>query len=307
MRMPLVAALVFVGALAGCNTATPADGTPSPTFASTPLTTPAPTTAPTTGPTDAPTPTPTASAAAIDPDIAVVRIEQVGGMLPISMTLQFYPTVALYGDGRLILEGPQIEIYPGPALPNLLVTHVSQRGVEQVLAWAAEAGMVGEDRTLGEPLLDSGVTQFTITGPGGSHRTAVTNFDEADPPIAATKQFMELMQNLRQWLPDDIASDETAYEWDRLRIISSPADPTVVADPELVSELDWPLADLATLGESLSEPAQYRCFVVEGDDLATLRPMVAQANQLTWWNSGSEAYQLQLHPLLPDDEDCPAF
>jgi hypothetical protein len=176
-----------------------------------------------------------------------------------------------------------------------------------VLDWASEAGLQGEDRQLGEPLLDAGVTQFTIVRPEGTHRTAVTNLDEPGLEIAAAAQFLALMQDLRQWLPDDIASDGAPYEWDRLRIISSPADPTVVADPELATEMDWPLEDLATLGISLSEPAQYRCFVVEGDDLVTLRPMVEQANQLTMWNSGDEQYQLTFHPMLPDEQDCPGF
>jgi hypothetical protein len=252
-------------------------------------------------------PVPSATPAGADPDVAVVKIEQVGGMLPPWMTLGFYPSVALYGDGRLILQGPQIDIYPGPAVPNLQVLYISQRGVQQVLDWAAEAGLQGEDRQLGEPLLDAGVTQFTIVRPEGTHRTSVTNLGEPGLEIAAAAQFQELMLNLRQWLPDDIASDEAPYEWDRLRLVSSPADPTAVADPDLATELDWPLEDLATLGVSLSEPAQYRCFVVEGDDLATLRPLVEQANQLTLWNSGGEQYQLTLHPMLPDDEDCPGF
>jgi hypothetical protein len=252
-------------------------------------------------------PVATASPTGTGADVAVVKIEQVGGMLPPWMTLAFYPSVALYGDGRLIMEGPQIELYPGPALPNLQVSRISQRGVGQVLDWAAEAGMSGEDRQLGQPLLDAGVTQFTIVRAEGAHRTTVTNLGEGTPEIAAAAQFLELMQNLRQWLPDEIAGGETPYEWSRLRVVSSPADPTTIADPQLVSELDWPLGDLATLGKSLSEPAQYRCFVIEGADLALLRPLVADANELTMWNSGGTAYQLQLHPQLPDDQDCPGF
>jgi hypothetical protein len=228
-------------------------------------------------------------------------------MLPPWMTLEFYPSVALYGDGRMIMEGAQIELYPGPALPNLQVLRISQRGVGQVLGWAAEAGLHGEDRQLGEPLLDAGVTQFTIVRPEGAHRTTVTNMGEGTVEIAAAAQFLELMQNLRQWLPDDIAAEEAPYEWTRLRVVSSPADPTTIDDPQLVSEMEWPLDDLATLGKSLSEPAQYRCFIVDGADLALLRPLLADANELTVWNSGGTAYQLRLHPQLPDDEDCPGF
>jgi gas vesicle protein len=55
----------------------------------------------------------------------VVKIEQVGGFIAPWVTLGRYPTVVLYADGRLIMEGPQIEIYPGPALPNLQVTQLT--------------------------------------------------------------------------------------------------------------------------------------------------------------------------------------
>ena len=110
-----------------------------------------------TGPSSTPgvTPTPGASATPApsatplgNADVAVIRIEQTPGMLPPWESMRWYPTVALYGDGRLITQGPVMDIYPGPALPNLQVTHFSQAAVEQALAWAAEAGLHGEDRQL---------------------------------------------------------------------------------------------------------------------------------------------------------------
>ncbi len=304
MKLRLCLLVVMAALFAACGAATTASPTPGSTMS--------PSSAPTDGPMSTPppssAPTPSATATGADPDEAAVKIEEVGGMLPPWMRLQFYPSAALYVDGRLIVQGPQIDIYPGPALPNLQVIHFSQRGVQQVLDWAAEAGLEGEDRQLGEAMLDAPVMMFTIVRPEGTHRTSVTNLGEAGVEIAAAAQFLELMQNLPEWLPDEVASAAVPYEWDRLRVVSSPADPTVVADPDLASEMDWPLADLATLGESLSEPPQYRCFVIEGaDGLAELRPIFEQANQLTEWNSGGEQYQLQFHPLLPDDEECPGF
>ncbi len=258
----------------------------------------------TAGPTGAPSPTPTSVPNA---NVAVVRIEQTGGMLPPWETMRWYPSVVLYGDGRLILQGPQIEIYPGPALPNLQVTHVSQRGVEQVLQWAAEAGLQGEDRQLGDPILDSGVTLFTVVSATGTHHTSVTTMASARPEIGALVAFQTLMLDLRSWLPNDIAGAETPYAWDRLRIISFPGDPNNQPDPNLVSIVDWPLGGISTIGKSFGEPVTYRCGLIEGDDLATLRPLLEQANELTLWRSDDVTYQLYLHPLLPDDEACPGF
>ena len=260
---------------------------------------------PSPSPSTTPTSTPSGPPAA---DVAVVRIEQTGGMLPIWDTLRWYPFVAMYGDGRLITQGPQIEIYPGPALPNLVVTQLSERGVNQVLDWAVEAGLAGPDRQLGEPLLDSGVTLFTITSSDGTHRTSVWDMAGSDSDTAAVRQFQEVLTNVRAHLPDDIAGDDAPYEYDRMRILSFPVDPEAPPEPNLVSFMDWPLdTPIAEIGTSLGEPAEYRCAQVEGDDLDTLKPSLVEANELTLWRSDDLVYQLYLHPLLPDDEPCPGF
>jgi len=64
--------------------------------------------------------------------------------------------------------------------------------------------------------------------------------------------------------------------------------------------LDWPLADLSTLGEAVL-PEGYRRVVVSGDDLSTLRPLLGQATQITLWKSGDREYYLYFRPLLPDE------
>ena len=290
--------------LAACTGLPAATAGPSQSTEPTSPPTANPTTSPTTNPitaqpTSAPTP-------AVDVSQAVVKIEQVGGMLPPWETLGFYPSVALYDDGRLITQGPQIDIYPGPALPNLQVTQLTQDGVLQVLDWAAEAGLTGPDRQLGEPSFDAGQTVFTVTSAAGTHRSSVPDLSLSDPDIGALRQFQDLMMNLRAFLGDDVVGDDQPYAFDRLRVISMLADPGNVVDPELGSTLEWPLDEpLATLGTSISEPANYRCGSIEGDDLAALMPLLQQANELTLWQSEKELYQLELRPLLPDEEACP--
>ena len=75
-----------------------------------------PSASPSASPSNLPTASPSPSPSPIgNANLAVVRIEQTGGMLPPWVTLGNYPNVVLYGDGRLILQGPQIELYPGPA------------------------------------------------------------------------------------------------------------------------------------------------------------------------------------------------
>ena len=239
---------------------------------------------------------------------AVVKIEQLGGMLPAWETLRFYPSVVLYADGRLITEGPQIDIYPGPALPNLQVTHLTQAGVQQVLDWAAEAGLQGPDRQLGEPMMDAGQTVFTVVSADGTHHSSVPDLSLSDPDVGALRQFQDLMMNLRSYLADDIVGDDEPYAFDRLRVIAGPADPTTIVDPQLATTLEWPLdTSIADLGTRISDPASWSCGVVQGEDLIALRPLLDQANELTIWISDGNEYVLRLHPMLPDEEPCPGF
>jgi hypothetical protein len=48
----------------------------------------------------------------------------------------------------------------------------------------------------------------------------------------------------------------------------------------------------------------FRCGVVTGPDLETLRPLLAQATSITGWRSGGELYTLILLPMLPDESGC---
>ncbi len=237
--------------LVACGGATTASPTIQPTLAPSP----GPTTQPTTSLTPVPSPSPIATASSnVGDDVAVVKIEQTGGMLPPWETARWYPTAALYGDGRLIVQGPQIEIYPGRALPNLVVTHLSQAGVDQVIDWAAEAGLQGEDRQLGDAEFDSGVTVFTVATAEGTHTTTVADMAAGDPEVGALNQFVSVMTDLPNYLPNEIASDATPYVYDRLRVISFAAEAVDMPDPAAVTEVDWPLDPLADLGTSFGEP-----------------------------------------------------
>ncbi|MDL2334831.1 MAG: hypothetical protein QFC55_02220 [Chloroflexota bacterium] len=240
-----------------------------------------------------------------------MRIENVGGFLPPMMTLRDYPDVVLYGDGRLITQGPQLELYPGPALPGLVMTQLTQHGIEQVLEWAREAGLAGPDRLLGQPIPDAGVTNFTIIYPGGTtHTTSLSpGFGEpvVAPAIAAVQRFEQILTNVRAWLPDDVVGDDAPYAWDRLRVISFPVDPANLPDPSVATIVDWPLARLDSYPLSPFASLAYRCFELTGDDLANVRALFEAANELTAYRSGDVLYQLYLHPLLPDDEACPGF
>jgi hypothetical protein len=302
-------ALFGILLVVACNAgpaATPAS--PSASAATEPTATAAASASPDATPPASPTPatpTPSASGSPGATPVAVVKIEQVGGFMAPWMTLQQFPTVVLYDDGREILQGPQIEIYPGPALPNLQVTHITQAGIDQVLAWAEEAGLHGPDRQLGEPMMDVGSTVFTIVGPDGTHQTSITDMSANSAEVGAAVQFQNVLLDLRTYLPNDVVGNDEPYAFDRLRLISFEADPTTI-DPQLSTTIEWPLDEpISTMGVSLSEPANYRCALIESEDLQSLMPLFKQANELTLWQSEDTLYQFYLRPLLPDEEACP--
>ncbi len=157
-------------------------------------------------------------------------------------------------------------------------------------------------------MLDSGVMLFTVTSAEGTHRTSVWDMAGSDPDTGAARQFQGVLTDIRAHIPEEIVAEDTPYEFDRLRIIAFPVDPDALPEPDLVGINEWPLdTPLAEIGTSYGEPAEYRCALIEGEDLDAFLPQLAQSNELTLWRSGDFAYQLYAHPLLPDDEPCPGF
>src|SRR5207249_10841518 len=70
----------------------------------------------------------------------VLRIAIAGGLLAPGADLANLPVISAFGDGSVITQGPQIMIYPGPALPNLQVQRLSDAGMRRLLDAAAGAG-----------------------------------------------------------------------------------------------------------------------------------------------------------------------
>ena len=105
-------------------------------------------------------------------------------------------------------------------------------------------------------------------------------------------------------LSGNIVGEDVLYEPTAVRVVIAPATGEEPAAGE-PSTLDWPLADLATLGEAVGGgQAGLRCATVEGDDWATLKPVVERADTETRWSSGGVEYTLRFRPLLPGESGC---
>jgi hypothetical protein len=268
------------------------------------------------------TPAPTASPGISHPTGAadlVVRIENGGGFVPPTYQVRQLPWLSIYGDGRVMVPGPQIEIYPGPAVPNVVTFRISEEGLQKVLEEALAAGLLGADAHYDYPgIADAGTTTFTVVAGGKRHVVSAYALSEGgamdsqlDPETlrarTALLKFQERALDLRSWLGAAVIEPESAYRFAALRIFVAPPQP---ADQDLQpSFLNWPLATpLASFGAPVVAPSlgDARCAVVSGDELATLLPAVQSSNELTLWRSGGKEYQLILRPLLPDESGCPA-
>jgi len=106
-------------------------------------------------------------------DQLVLRIDTSGGFFAPQQTLQQMPSFSLYGDGRVITQGAQIEIYPGPALPSLVVTSITPSGIQSILQDALAAGLGETHSYTTMTVSDMPTTTFTLSVGGRTHTTRV--------------------------------------------------------------------------------------------------------------------------------------
>jgi hypothetical protein len=245
------------------------------------------------------------------PSDLVLRWEYTGGFVSPEVTLGRIPAFSLYGDGRIITEGPQIEIYPGPALPNLVVRTVSDDGVQAILAAAEDAGLTSGDASYPYPCVaDVPDTRFTVVAGGRTSVVTATALGAGEGPcqgadVAARAKlfaFWTKLGDLAAWLPEGSIGPEDTYTPDAFRIYVRPYAAT---DPSLRQEpVRWPGSPLSAVGEPVDLVQGVRCGVVAGSDASRVLEAAAAANQLTPWSSGGQEFGLAFRPLLPDESGC---
>jgi hypothetical protein len=242
-------------------------------------------------------PSPSAS---YPPDAVVLRITYAGGLLPPGR-VPMVPAWSLYGDGRVFTLGPQIERYPGPALPNVVVGTVQPEAVGEIVAAAQAAGIDGETRDYGEPhVMDASSTVFRLTRPDGSVvTTTVYALQEWSGPEndarAKVHAFLGRLFGSEHGWP---VSDDEAHVPETVAVYATPyAHDSTGPEQEPV---DWTGPDPAAGPDT----AAGACTLVTGATLATVLPRFAAANTRTPWHAGGRTWSFQLRPLLPDEKTC---
>jgi hypothetical protein len=251
-------------------------------------------------------------------DDAVLLIDVTSGDFSPDVSVLELPMIAVYGDGRVITQGPVIAIYPPPALPNLQESRISAEGIQAMLRAAADAGLMdGDVEYRGVDAGDASTTVFTVTANGTTTTVTVDGLELGDLPPGLSQEEIEARQSLRMFRqqavdyrslmpPGAILQDEQSYEIERLQLVVVPADEALVpADPAITpGTMEWPLdTPLSSFGEPYAL-LNSRCGIVVSNDLDILLPDMQQANQLTQWESAEELFAVYPRPLLPHEDGC---
>lgn len=256
---------------------------------------------------------PATPAKVTDPDRVVIRVDWEGGFVPPSVTLGRLPVVLVLADGRVITQGPQIEIWPAPILPNLQVRTLTPEALTSLIELARDKGLLADASYDFPGIADAATTVLRITVDGVTHTVSAYALAEAgaddamgmplDDATAAGREALRSFIDALTGLPDSSFVDQGhPYEATSLRLIATPYVPQPDADWQAVA---WPLEDLGTAGDAvLDGDPTLRCQVITGGDVATVLPLFEAANAATPFRSGDADYTLTVRPLLPGETGC---
>ncbi|TDC49082.1 hypothetical protein E1258_27435 [Micromonospora sp. KC207] len=243
-------------------------------------------------------------AAAYPDDVPVVRMAYTGGFVsPITLATRL-PAVSVYGDGRVIAEGPVPAIYPGPALPNVQVAKIDAGAVAELVAQARAAG-VGTAQDLGTPsITDVAATRFTVRGPVGTEELEVYALAEATGPesglSAEQRAARDRLRAFAEKLTGLSGTDPQLYQ--PTAVVAVAQKWTAGGEVGKQAEVAWPGPELP--GESIGDGLGLGCVTVTGAAVRQLLDAAGTANAATPWTSGGKRWTVALRPLLPDETGC---
>ena len=237
-----------------------------------------------------------------DPGVFFLEIWEGPGFVPIEYRLGRPPRYAVTVGGDFFYEGPTIQIFPGPLLPNMQRGQLTDEDLGSVIEATAATGisMVGEENirqpTTGPFIADAPTYEILLRDLTGSHLLrieALGSEAHTDPRVASVR---DLMRRL------DLASADIAaetYIGERVQVYAS-ATP-MLPDAFVLNERPWPLPDPPPGGD---EDGFEWCRVYEGQVAARLLETFRDANHGTRWEYQGTLHQILARSLLPREEPC---
>lgn len=238
-----------------------------------------------------------------DGDTPVLQVRSEGGFAPVEFILSQGPRYTLLADGRLISEGPVIEIYPGPLVPNYQVTNINPDQMRSVLDLIEAMGlpdMVDEyDDTNTSTVADANTEVVTYWDDDGAHKYSVyalglVDVSEMRPPTASFQELIELLDELAS------SGSSISYTASQVQYVVGVG----FTDPDFPDVRDWPLDNEDFLGWK-TLPNGWMCQVRSG----AVPAVFADATSTTQWTHPDESvdaepFKILVRPLLPGEETC---
>jgi hypothetical protein len=290
-KLPTILAVPLL--VAAC---TASSGSPSPSTAP----------SPSTGPVASPTP---AYNVPTEANRLVLRYSVEGGFVGPGALLTRLPIFALYGDGRVIVQGPADASFPSPLLPNVRQMQITPAEIQKLLAAADAAGLLGADASFDVVgVADAGTATFTTVVGGVSHTISAYALSESptstDPAIAAERAKLVVFQSILGDLPKFLgrAIPDEAYTPAAVRVyVSDPPtpDPSQPVEPVLT----WPLSVDPNSGATTPQQG-LKCLALTGTDTTTFLKSAASATMITVWSAPAGKFALTVRPLYPDESGC---
>jgi hypothetical protein len=258
-------------------------------------------------------------------DALILGIDYSGGFVAPGFRLTAFPPFSLTGDGRVIVPGPQIDLFPGPALPAVNVRRLDEAGIQAVLDLVTRTARFDADseyRGAQNVIADAADTVFTLHADGKVVHVVVYALDTRDPAgnypaisadeLAAHRALSELLERLGaidSWMPAYDWAETTwhGYQPDALRLVVRNADSDAPDESGIGNVLlAWPVASDPAV---FSEPGfdDLRCGVVSGQEAEDWYAALSTANQLTRFVKDDHRYEVTVRFQLPDEPmECPS-
>jgi hypothetical protein len=240
----------------------------------------------------------------------LLQVRSGGGLAGAGPTIAEVPAVSLYADGRLITPGPQILIYPPPALPSVQLQQLGAARA-QALAGQAVAAGVRPDADFGDPRIPDATTTWITVNSSGTEATvaipALREADADDPDLTAAQQaarqaVQALVRELEGLPTAEGLPEPEPYRPAEIAVLVRPYTPGSPDPASPAPVRTWP-------GPALpgSEPPGENwtgCVIAAGSDVQRIRSAAENASTMTAWTSQGQAWQLRIRPLLPDESRC---
>ncbi|HUF99013.1 MAG TPA: hypothetical protein VMM60_12865 [Ilumatobacter sp.] len=227
-------------------------------------------------------------------DDVVVEIIYEGGLVPADFAFRNLPTLLVSGGGTQFVLGPQIEIYPGPMLPNVLTSDIGEEGVQTLLELAADHGLLThKEYERNDMVADAADTVVRVYANGEvyEHRAYALGMGTSPESDGTETGDRAELQAFVEAATSQMPMDGTPFAPETFLLMATPIDDAIVADIELSTTVDWTVdtVALADAAECLAVPA------------ADVQELFAGSNQATYFTDGDVTYQVAAKPQLPGD------